>query len=171
MTTTTVERSANAENLIIVKIADMQISNDATQTLITYALGSCMGVAAYDPTSRVGGLLHFMLAEPTSEENMRIRPLAYGTVAIPAFFNALFQAGAKKERVIVKIAGGANMMRANQVFRIGEHNHEIVKNLLDVHGMTLAAEDVGGIYGRTLRLCLKDGKCYVSSPARTEVEL
>ena len=48
---------------IIVGVSDMKVSNDANASLITYSLGSCIGVVIYDPAVKVGGLLHFMLPD------------------------------------------------------------------------------------------------------------
>ena len=46
---------------IVVGVEDMAISNSANAILSTYALGSCVGVIAYDLLLVVGGLLHIML--------------------------------------------------------------------------------------------------------------
>lgn len=155
----------------VVRIGDMKISGDPEARIVTYALGSCIGIAAYDPAHKIGGILHFMLPEPTSAENGEKRPLAYGSIAIPALFRALYEAGAKKQDLVVKIAGGANMLKARGPFRIGEHNYVFAKNLLEKNGFTIAAADVGNIYGRTLRLRITDGYCSVTNPLHKEVLL
>ena len=44
-----------------INIADMLISTDRNDLLITHALGSCLGITLYDPVAGVGGLLHVMM--------------------------------------------------------------------------------------------------------------
>ena len=48
---------------VVVDIADFQVSNDPRVDLVTYSLGSCIGVAIWDRETRVGGMIHYMLAE------------------------------------------------------------------------------------------------------------
>mgnify|MGYP001561206167 CR=1 FL=1 len=48
---------------VVVGVGDLSVSNNIAITLSTYALGSCIAVAAYDPVVKAGGLLHLMLPE------------------------------------------------------------------------------------------------------------
>ncbi|MGZ3387730.1 MAG: chemotaxis protein CheD, partial [Isosphaeraceae bacterium] len=50
---------------LVVGISDLKVSNNPADSMITYALGSCIAVAVYDPVAKVGGLLHFMLPDST----------------------------------------------------------------------------------------------------------
>ena len=60
---------------ITVGIADMQVSNDPDAMLVTYSLGSCIGVMIYDPVVRVGGMLHYMLPDSNLDQvKARTRP-------------------------------------------------------------------------------------------------
>ena len=45
---------------ITVGIADLNVAKD-DDTLVTYALGSCVGICLYDPVYKLAGLSHIML--------------------------------------------------------------------------------------------------------------
>ena len=62
---------------VIIGVGDMAVSNNPQVTLSTYALGSCVGVVAYDPVARAGGILHLMLPDSTiSPEKAVAQPTA-----------------------------------------------------------------------------------------------
>ena len=81
---------------LIVGVSDMKVSNDREAILITYSLGSCIGVAIYDSVARVGGLLHYMLPESgLDQEKARKNPYMFADTGIPALFKAAYKLGAK----------------------------------------------------------------------------
>ena len=93
---------------LTVDIADMKVTNQPGDVLVTYALGSCLGIAIHDPLTSVGGLLHVMLPLSTIDPNKaKNNPYMFVDTGVPKLFLAAYQAGAKKERLIVKVAGGA----------------------------------------------------------------
>jgi len=157
----------------IVGIADMAVSTDPGDRLVTHALGSCLGVVVHDPVAGVGGLLHVMLplSEIDPEKAMR-NPCLFVDTGVPELFRACYRAGALKERLIVKVAGGAYTgtdERADQ-FQVGKRNLLTFKKLLWKNGVILRGEEVGGQrVSRTLSLVLATGEVVVKSNGRETV--
>ena len=104
---------------IVVGVADMKTSDDPAATLVTHSLGSCIALAVYDPLARVGGMLHYMLPESTNTTKAESRPLMFADTGIPVLFKSCYKPGAAKGRMIVKIAGGAQILGASGHFMIG----------------------------------------------------
>jgi chemotaxis protein CheD len=157
----------------VVGIAEMAVSRDATERIITHALGSCLGVIVYDPVARVGGLLHVML--PLSEidpEKAQKNPCLFVDTGVPELFRACYRAGAQKERLVVKVAGGAFVGDDPYAdpFQVGKRNVLTLKKLLWKNGVILRAEDVGGQrVSRTVWLQLSGGEVVVKSNGREAV--
>ncbi|NTW17986.1 MAG: chemotaxis protein CheD, partial [Syntrophaceae bacterium] len=96
---------------IVVGISDFKVSNNANDMLVTYALGSCIGVAVYDPVVKVAGLLHFMLPESSLDaKKAGETPAMFADTGIPLLFKSCYKFGADKKRMVVKVAGGASIL-------------------------------------------------------------
>ena len=107
----------------VVGIADSRVSADPGVTLVTYSLGSCIGLSIWDPQVRVGGLLHYMLPDSAlSLEKAKANPDMFANTGIPNLFRSAFKLGAVKKRLIVKIAGGSQLLDDNGTFNIGKRN-------------------------------------------------
>jgi len=143
-----------------VGVADMKISADKSDTLITYALGSCLGITIHDPVADVGGLLHVMLPlstiDPAKAEK---NPYMFVDTGVPRLFIDCYKAGARKERLLVKVAGGActNGSEEEDYFQIGKRNFLMLKKLLWRNGVVLKAQDIGGVQSRTMSLEIGSG--------------
>lgn len=151
---------------ITVGIADMKVSDDPEAILITRSLGSCIGVAVYDPKSRVGGLLHYMLPESTSPDKAKNSPFMFADTGIPLLFRSCYDLGAKKGRMVVKIAGGSQIMDASEVFSIGQRNHGALRKIFFRNNVLIDAEDIGGSVARTVRLSIATGEVSVKVPGQ-----
>lgn len=150
----------------IVDIADLAVSNDPGCTLITYSLGSCIGVALWDPVARVGGMLHYMLPESAiSPGKANEQPAMFADTGIPLLFKRMYSLGAEKKKMIVKVAGAAQMMDAKGIFNIGKRNHLALRKILWQNNVMIDAEDVGGIEGRTMRLDVGTGRVIIKTKA------
>jgi len=159
---------------IIVGVADMKISSNTEDVLITYALGSCLGITIYDPVVHVGGMLHVML--PTSSVDpvkAKTNPYMFVDTGVPQLFTESYNYGAKKERMIVKVAGGSstNSNEAEDFFKIGKRNFVLLRKVLWKNGVLLKAHDVGKNYSRTMSLDLNSGKIIVKIGGKNEFEL
>lgn len=150
---------------LIVGVADMKISKDAQDVIVTHALGSCLGIAAYDAAGRVGGMLHVML--PQSEVNpakASANPYMFVDTGVPAFFRELWAAGALKGRLTVKVAGGAAIQVSGEDrFAIGQRNYLLLRKLLWKNGVLIKAEDVGGNAPRTMYLDMGTGRVWLNN--------
>ena len=147
---------------IIVGISDFKVSNNINDILITYALGSCVGVTIYDPVVKVGGLLHFML--PESSLDMRKageNPAMFADTGIPLLFKTCYELGAKKKRMIVKVAGGASILDDANFFRIGQKNVTAMKKLFWKNNVLIEGEDTGSNCNRTFSIHISTGQAFV----------
>ena len=157
---------------IIVGMADMQVSREPGAMLISFALGSCIGVALYDPLVRVGGLLHFMLPDsqidpPKSQKN----PWMFADTGIPLFFREAYKLGAEKKRIRVKVVGGSRVLDDSSYFNIGKRNYLALRKIFWTNNVLIHAEDVGGSVNRTIRLEIGSGKVWVKTSGDGEREL
>lgn len=158
--------------LIKVGMADYKIGNNPA-SIISYGLGSCVGIALFDPVTKVGGLAHIMLPDSTQARSTE-NPAKFADTAIPKMLDDMIRAGAVRTRVTAKIAGGAQMFKfanATDIMRVGERNAESVKIVLKKLGLQLLAEDTGGNYGRTVELKLESGLYRVKTIDKGEKEL
>lgn len=147
---------------LIVGIADMKVANDPSATLVTYSLGSCIGVAIYDPAIRVGGLLHFMLPESQIDlQKAQKNPWMFADTGVPHLFKEAYKFGAEKRRMQVKIAGGSQILDDSGFFNIGKRNYMALRKIFWTNGVLIHAEDIGGNVNRTVSLELLSGKVSV----------
>lgn len=153
---------------ITVGIADMKIAK-GSGILITYALGSCIGLCFHDPMTHIGALLHVML--PLNLETGRKNPMKYADTGIRETLRQMEAMGASRKRITVKIAGGAKMFEVTggNLGNIGQRNIESVHTVLRKEGIRLMAEDVGGTVARTLLFDVNSGLGCVRSYGRQEL--
>lgn len=152
---------------ISVGIADMKIARQEGE-LITYALGSCIGITFYDPMIKLGALLHIMLPEKSATDN---NILKYADSGIRETLRKLYAFGGMKGRLVVKIAGGAKMFEMKGpggLGNIGERNTQNVKRILMMEGLRVSAEDTGANYARTMSLDVATGQVYVRTAGKPE---
>ncbi|MBM3845164.1 MAG: chemotaxis protein CheD [Verrucomicrobia bacterium] len=143
----------------VVSVADLAVSSNPGLQLITYSLGSCIGITIFDPVTRVGGLLHAMLPDSKIDPaKAAAQPAMFIDTGIPALFRAAYQLKAEKHRVQICLAGGAQVIDTGGFFSIGKRNYELTKQILSHHGLVVRAEQVGGVVGRTMILNLRTGE-------------
>lgn len=143
---------------IVVNVSDARSSADPGDTIITYSLGSCIGVCVYDPMAKVAGMLHFQLPSATLDATRAAQqPLMFADSGMDQLLGQVASLGANKKRLKVKIAGGAQMLNDGGLFNIGRRNHASIRKVLWQHGLFLDGEDVGGTTPRTLHMQVADG--------------
>jgi chemotaxis protein CheD len=156
---------------ITIGISEMAISTREEDTLVTYALGSCVGLTLYDTCAKVGGLIHSMLPlskiDPTKAQH---HPCMFVDTGVPALLQALFDLGAQRKNLIAKVAGGSHIMDDAGIFNIGERNYTVLRKLLWKNNILVTGEDVGGSIARTMYLNMNTGKTVLKMAGR-EVEL
>jgi len=157
---------------IVIGIADLKFSNNRNDALVTYALGSCIAVAIYDPAVKVAGLLHYMLPDSSLDAvKAKATPGMFADTGIPLLFKSCYKMGADKRRIIVRVAGGASILDNTNYFRIGEKNIMALRQIFWRNKVFIDNEDTGENYNRTLRLDVADGKVVVKSSSGTKREL
>ena len=133
-----------------VGISDWKIGKPP-DTLVTYALGSCVGICLYDKLRHIAGLSHIMLPDSTTSGEANINRMKYADTAIPDMLAKMTAMGAMKTGITAKIAGGALMFNiASDRFNIGERNVVAVKAALQALRIPIIAQDTGLNYGRTV---------------------
>jgi chemotaxis protein CheD len=147
---------------IVVGVADCGVGAVPGEELVTYALGSCIGLAVYDPVALVGGLLHFMLPDSTIDSARgRENPCMFADTGIPLLLARVNELGAGKRRLLVHAVGGAQLMDEDGVFEIGKRNYLAMRKILWKHGLLLHGEAVGGVNSRTVHLEIGTGRLWV----------
>lgn len=154
---------------LVVGVAEMQVSHQPGDIIVTHALGSCLGIAVYDPVAKVGGLLHAMM--PLSEVNTdkaQGNPYMFIDTGVPTFFRELYAMGGNKSRMVVKVAGGANVHDVTDHFAIGKRNYVLLKRILWKNDVLIRGEDVGGRNARTMYLEIGSGRVWISSAGQVK---
>jgi len=156
----------------IVGVADMKISNNPDDTIMTFSLGSCIGLVVYDPATRVGGILHYMLPESSIDKSKaRKNPFMFADTGIPRLFKATYQYDAKKNRMKVYVFGGAQILDQSGFFNIGKRNYMALKKMFFKNKVLIDKEQVGGEVNRTVRLEIKTGEIFVKTSGCQEVKI
>lgn len=149
---------------IVVNVSDARSSADPAATIVTYSLGSCIGVTVYDPVAKVGGMLHFQLPTSTLDPNRAAaNPTMFADTGMETLLRQIGELGAQKRRLKVKIAGAAQMLNDNNLFNIGRRNHAAIRKLLWQLGLFIDGEDIGGGTPRTVYLAVADGTVMVKA--------
>ena len=159
-------------SVITVGIADCRTSKLGEQMLVTYALGSCVAVAIHDAVARVGGLLHYMLPESGIDPaRARENPCMFADTGIPLLFRSCYELGAEKSRLLVYIAGGAQVMDEARGFNIGKRNLLAARKILWRAGVLIHSEAVGGSTFRSLRLETDTGRAWLRTERLQELQM
>ena len=149
----------------IVGVGDMKIAATPGDVLVTHALGSCLGISAFDPQTGIGGLLHVMLpAAAINPEKARARPFMFVDCGVPEFFRGLIACGAVKSRLVVKVAGGACVYNGGEDrYAIGRRNYLTLRKLFWQNGIFIAGEDIGGTSPRTMYMEIASGRVWLNT--------
>ncbi|MDA3962330.1 MAG: chemotaxis protein CheD [Planctomycetota bacterium] len=151
-----------------VGVGELAISDDPFEVLATYSLGSCVGVAAFDPVAAVAGLLHAQI--PLSRQDPKQAaswPARFTDTGMLALLDGLYARGAKADRLVVKAAGGSSLLDEEGRFRIGERNIAVLRKVLWRNAIALSASDLGGSHPRTMYFHVRDGRLDIRSHGTT----
>lgn len=155
----------NYNGMIKVGMADLNVT-PYPGVLTTLGLGSCIGIALYDPSTKIAGLAHIMLPDSTQIKN-NSNVAKFADTATVQLLAQMVKIGANKSRVKAKLAGGAQMFafndKANEMMRIGIRNAQAAQAILRKLGIPIVAQDVGANYGRTIELYTEDGRLLIKT--------
>ncbi|MDE6567036.1 MAG: chemotaxis protein CheD [Lachnospiraceae bacterium] len=145
-------------NMVKVGMADLNICH-APDAITTLGLGSCVGVALYDKTKKIGGLVHVMLPDSTRVSQNQNKA-KFADTGIVWLVEMMKKEGASPSLLTAKIAGGAQMFAFksnNEMLRVGDRNVEAVKETLARLRIPILAQDTGLNYGRTVEFYPETG--------------
>jgi chemotaxis protein CheD len=152
------------KNKIIVGISDAKLSSDTNDVLVTYSLGSCIGISLYDQERQIGSLLHYQLpASSLDPERAKRDPFMFADTGVAILVDNIAKRGITVKRLKVKVAGGASMQASPQGFDIGKRNYLAIRKILWQYGMFIDAEDVGGVSPRNMYLDIETGEVMLRS--------
>jgi chemotaxis protein CheD len=121
-----------------------------TDEVIVTVLGSCVSACIRDVETGVGGMNHFMLASDAAGNwGSDQQSTRYGNFAMEKLINELIKAGCPRDRMEVKVFGGANVTDTRN--QIGTQNAEFVLRYLEDEGLSCSARDLGGPYPRRIQ--------------------
>src|ERR1700680_199051 len=157
---------------MVVGISDCKVTKECDSVLVTYALGSCIAVTLYDPLAKVGGMLHYMLPESALDASKAAQnPFMFADTGIARLLAAVTAKGGVPKRMLVRLAGGAQVLARHGGFQIGKRNCLAARRILWKAGILITAEAVGGEVSRTIRLEVATGKLWVREGGGVEREL
>jgi chemotaxis protein CheD len=152
---------------LVVRVADLRVGT-ADDILVTQGLGSCVAILLHDAEARIGGLAHVLLPSPALGRP-DANPAKFPQSAVPHLIELMVADGAQPRRISARLAGGASMFAALSppgTVQMGERNLVAARQVLRQHGVPLVGEAVGGDFGRTVRLSVRDGRVEVITVAR-----
>ncbi len=160
-----------AEFTLTVGISDKVVTNDSSKVIITYSLGSCVGLSLHDPVAGVAGMIHCMLPlskiDPGKAE---LNPYMFVDTGVPRLLQELYDRGATRKNLVAKVAGAGSPLGKNLIFKIGKRNYTVLRKVLWKNNILIKGENVGGSSARTLILNVLNGRTVVRMDGK-ELEL
>lgn len=148
---------------IIVGIGDYAVSGSPGETIITYALASCVAVTAYSPSKKAAGMVHVVLPDGFQRPEDNFGPCYYANSGIPLMINKVcLECGCRKSELSIRMFGGADSIREEDIFRLGQKNRNMAEKVLRAMGLSYDASETGGVLSRTLKMDVDTGRIIVS---------
>jgi len=148
--------------IVQVGMADLKVASPPDK-LMTAGLGSCVGVCLLDKNCRASGMVHVMLPSSIQARNNQNRA-KFADSGITFLIEEMEKIGASRNRLVAKIAGGAQMFKFSEesnIMKIGERNAAAVVETLGNYRIPILANDTGGNYGRTIIFDAQTGELLV----------
>lgn len=154
-----------------VGISEMKVTTNPADILVTYSLGSCVGLTLYDPITKVGGIIHCMLPLSRVDAVKATKiPCMFVDTGVTSLIQAVLDLGGTKKHLVAKVAGASKIMDDKGMFKIGERNYTVLRKVLWKNNILIAAESVGGADARTMTLYMANGRTTIKTRG-TETEL
>lgn len=158
---------------VLVGMAEIRVLR-GSGTLSCLGLGSCIGVCALDPVTRVAGMAHIMLPEAFPDKPID-KPGKFANTGLPALLQEMERQGASRDRLRIALGGGAQVFQFGAAtaprLDIGARNAVAVGQALAALRLRTTAQSLGGNQGRTLTLAVESGVVRVRTVTQGEVEL
>ncbi|MCX7905419.1 MAG: chemotaxis protein CheD [Elusimicrobiales bacterium] len=153
--------------MITVNVGDFKFSSDQDEEIITYALGSCVGVSFFDSVLKKGGMLHAMLDDCDNHKEKCIsNPFMFVNSGMELALKKFIEEGSDKKNLIICACGGASPIAKDRqdFFQIGMKNVIMLKKIMWKYSLIFKATHFGGYSSRTMKLSLRDGSVIVKTP-------
>lgn len=148
----------------VVGISEMAVSSQEEDVIVTYSLGSCIGVSLFDPVSRVGGMIHCMLPLSKIDADKAERnPCMFTDTGVALLLQTIFEMGAERARIQARVAGCGSPLDHQGTFKIGERNYAVLRKVFWKNSILITSEDVGGVTPRTMYLSMASGRTMIRS--------
>ncbi|MEE8419721.1 MAG: chemotaxis protein CheD [Dehalococcoidales bacterium] len=164
---TTTQQTTASDQTISVGLGEVKVTSDASMYLACFGLGSCICLCAYDTAAKIAGMAHIVLPESKSKEDMTATK--YADIAVPVLFEEMIKKGASKSKLIIKLAGGAQMIQAPgfaTILDMGAKNLVATRAALKSSAVRVSGEDIGGSKGRSVWLSVATGETMVRTAGR-----
>jgi len=149
---------------IIVHVSDAKVSNNLSDVIVTYSLGSCIAVCLYDTATHAGGMLHYQLPDSKMDpKRAKENPCMFADTGMKILVGKLITMGVNKKKLQIKIAGGAKMDTGPKGFDIGKRNYLAIRKILWKNRMFIDAEDIGGFLPRNMYMNIDGGAVTIRS--------
>jgi chemotaxis protein CheD len=155
-----------ATNVRPIGIGELVVSREPLDSLVIYGLGSCVAVCLYEPTLRLGGMLHALLPSATTAAGDTLLPAKYVDQGIPLLLEAMRREGARRANLVTSLFGGAQIISASSfgdLLTIGARNVLAAEDGLRRLGLPIQRQETGGRSGRTVMLAVGSGLLQVKS--------
>ncbi len=169
----TTPQTSISDQIISVGLGEVKVTTDSSMYLACFGLGSCICLCAYDPVAKVAGMAHIVLPESKST-GKDMTATKYADIAIPVLFEEMIKSGSVKSNLVIKLAGGAQMIQAPgfaSILDMGTRNLETTRKILKNEGLRIAAEDIGGSQGRSVWLSVITGEVAIRTAGKEHKKL
>lgn len=159
---------------VSVGLGELTVTKDASIILTCNGLGSCIALCIFDPGLKLGGMAHMLLPTCRNKNDTMSAPSKYIDTGAPLLISRMLKQGSLKQNLVVKIAGGANMLSIPGDYShldIGKKNIEEIKATLSREGLSICGADVGGGFGRTVQFYVENGRTTVRTVSGRFIEL
>lgn len=143
---------------LVVGVGDCKVSVEPEETIVTYALASCVAVTAYSPSKKAAGMVHIMLPNPSEKQRDSLGPHYYAYTGIPLMINSMCSVyDCPRNELTIRLFGGASSIREEDVFKLGEKNKQMAEMILTDMKLSYDASETGGVLSRTLEMDVATG--------------
>ncbi|MCP4571663.1 MAG: chemotaxis protein CheD [bacterium] len=150
--------------MLIVDISGIVVARDPEAVIVTYSLGSCVGLTLYDATAGIAGMAHMMLPlSKTSPAKAEAKPGMFVDTGVATLLRTMLSQGARKQNLVAKVAGAGSPLGNEKVFKIGQRNYTILRKLLWKNDILIESEQVGGQAPRSLFIEVATGRTHIKS--------
>ena len=151
--------------MIILGVGDFNCTGEPGGVLKTFALGSCVALLLWDEKSKTAGMAHIVLpSSATNPKRAALLPGYFADCAVPALMQSMKAKCGGGNGFVAKLAGGANIMKTQTTFNIGQRNVEAVREELKKYRMAVRADDILGNISRTVTIESATGVVTIASP-------